>query len=476
MAKAPLEPDNSRYTVDESKQKSARRWFEQAAKLVDQRNYSYAIKSFVEGLSLNPEAVEQGWIPLRGCAIVRWQTGGKKPSMVEAMKYSTTAKDPIKAMVNAGWLMAHDPTNTKYVEGLVRNANKAHCDSTLFWIGPIYRELLVNEKKPDVKKFLMLKEVYEELGDRCQAREELTESVKAYELGLDALTAQRSMDPDNRSLDNILRDLSTKLTILKGRYDTAERFEDSIQDRDQQARLHDDDRMVQDDTRLAASVERARVEMEANPEVDAKVMTYIDLLCKTENDENEKLAIRVLTERFRASGHYRFKQRGDDIAIRQLTRHARAAKASGDNERSKELQARRLKFELKVYRERVDTYPTDLRLKHDYAKRLFMCRQFDEAIPLFQQARQDPKVRTSSNLHLGRCFFEMQLFDQAAEVLQEAADQYELTDETSKEIDYWLARSLESAGKVPEARKAYGKLMQIDYNYRDIRDRMKSLT
>ena len=472
----PVDEGIARHEVPEAKRKAARRWFEQAAKLVEQRNYEYAIKSFVEGLSLDPEAVEEGYVPLRGCAVARWQTGGKKPGMMDSVKYSMATKDPVKGMVNAAWLLAHDPTSAGYAEGLLKNANKARCDDALAWIGPIYRETIGNEKKPSPKKFALLKDIYEELGDRCQARGETAAAAKAYELGIEALAAQKDVDPKNRALDNVIRDLSTKLTILKGGYQTADSFRDSVLDTDGQAKLHDEDRLVQSTDRLGELVAKARADMEANPTIEAKVITYVDLLCKDEGDEHENTAVKLLLERYKETNNYRFKQRADDIAARQMGRHARQAKAAGDQDKAKDLLRRRLAFELKAYKERVTQYPTDLRLKHEYGKRLFLTRQFDEAIPLFQQARADPKVRHSCALHLGRCFFEKGFHSQTASVLEEAIAGYELTDDdTAKELNYWLARSQEAAGNTDAAKETYGKLVQIDYNYRDVRGRLEGL-
>jgi len=468
--------DNARYEVPADRQKSARRWFDQGKKLVDQRNYDYAIKSFVEGLQLNPEAVDDGWVPLRGCAVARWQTGGKKAGRLDSVKYSMTTKDPIKGLTNAAWLFGHDPSSSANAEGIFRNAAKAHCDDTAMWAGPIYRDLLGADKKVNPKKFTQLKETYEEIGDRFQARREVGPAVKAYELAIEALSFQKSIDPKNRELDNIIRNLSTKLTILKGNYQSADDFRGSINDSEEQARLHDEDRLVQGSDRLGELIVKARQEMEANPDVEAKVIHYVDLLCKDETDEHEKDAITLLVERYKSTGNYRFKLRADEIAMRQLRRHARTVKASGDGERYKEMVRRQLAFELSVFKERASKYPTDMRLKFELGTRLFKARRFDEAIPFLQQGRGDPKVRFPCTLYLGRCFFEKGFFTQAASILREAIGQYELTeDETAKDLNYWLGRALADEGKADEARMVFGQLMQLDYNYRDVRDRMQNL-
>ena len=62
--------NNARYTVPEPKKAAARKWFAQAKKLVDQRNYDYAIKSFIDDMSGAAGGsihsaelmVSQGWI------------------------------------------------------------------------------------------------------------------------------------------------------------------------------------------------------------------------------------------------------------------------------------------------------------------------------------------------------------------------------------------------------------------------------
>jgi tetratricopeptide (TPR) repeat protein len=468
--------NTARYEVSEETRKKAQRWFEQARKLVEQRNYDYAIKSFVEGLALDPEAVEEGYQPLRGCSIARWQTGGKKPGAMDRVKYPMTTKDPIKGLVNAAWLLAQDPTNAGYAEGLFRNASKAHCDRALMWVGPIFRECLSAEKKPDAKKFILMKEVYEELGDRCQARGENAEAVRAYELGLEAINTAAMLDSKNRELGNVIRDMSTKLTILRGNYQTADSFKESISNSEVQKQLHDQDRLVQSKDRLEELIAAAKADMDANPNVEAKVLHYVEMLTKDETDEHEKQAITVLLEKYKESGNYRYKVRADDIAIRQIGRHVRLARAAGNADRVKDLSRRKLAFEVNVFRERVAKYPTDLRQKYEYGRRLFQTRQLDEAIPLFQQARGEPKVRFASILHLGRCFFEKGFYAQAASILQEGIAEYELTeDDTAKELNYWLGRAYEADGKTEDARRVLGKLVQIDYNYRDVRDRLEGL-
>jgi tetratricopeptide (TPR) repeat protein len=78
---------------------------------------------------------------------------------------------------------------------------------------------------------------------------------------------------------------------------------------------------------------------------------------------------------------------------------------------------------------------------------------------------------------MGRAFFETGAFDQATDVLREALEGYELTDDTSKELMYRLGIAHQSAGRLQEAKEVFGKLMRIDYNYAngDVRRRVDEL-
>ena len=79
---------------------------------------------------------------------------------------------------------------------------------------------------------------------------------------------------------------------------------------------------------------------------------------------------------------------------------------------------------------------------------------------------------------MGRCFFEREIFEQAAEVLQEACDEYEVAgDDLSKELMYWVGRALHQDGQIERAIRAYGKLLRQDYNYMkgEVRKRLDEL-
>src|SRR5438128_1750171 len=108
MPPATSEPDKAK----------ARKWFDQARKVADTKNYDYAIECYIGGLRLWPEALEEGHKPLRVVAMGRKMAGKKPLGFMEARKHSTTGKDHRQNFLNAEFLWAHDPLNISLMESV----------------------------------------------------------------------------------------------------------------------------------------------------------------------------------------------------------------------------------------------------------------------------------------------------------------------------------------------------------------------
>ncbi|MEK6674381.1 MAG: tetratricopeptide repeat protein [Planctomycetota bacterium] len=468
-----VEPNGRLTTTPEDKSK-AQKWFLRARELGDKRQFDYAIEYFVNGIEFWPDAVEEACKPLHGCAVARRQTGGKKPGLKDSMTRSMTDKDAKKAFLNSLWLFGHEPDNVSYIEGVARNAARLRAENVAFWAAGVCLKTLDSAPKSTLKSFLQLAELIEALGDRAAARNESPMAVSAYQLGVESLSAARRRSSKDQALDEALRHMSTKLTILKGKYkDGAGSYRDSIVDNEEQRDLHDEQRSIQADERVDELVDKVQKEYEENPDDGAKVRTLIDLLCRREREEDERKAIEVLVFEFKRTGNYRWKLLADDIRMKQHGRKARELAKSGDEAAIKEQQVAQLRYELSVFKERSERYPTDNRIKFEYAVRNFKAGRFDEAIPLLQVARNDPKNRIVCEMYLGRCFFRKGYHDQAIPTLESAIAGYDVQDdELAKSLLYWLARSQEGAGRTTDAKQTYGKLLQVDYNYKDVRARM----
>src|SRR5205814_1136469 len=191
-----------------------------------------------------------------------------------------------------------------------------------------------------------------------------------------------------------------------------------------------------------------------------------------------------LEDAYNRTKQFRFRQRVGKLQMAQLQRQERMLRKAmqdnpNDGEARKnydEVKREQLEFELKEFTLWAENYPTDLSLRYSMALRLFYLKRYDEAIPVFQQARQDPKVKVEASIYLGRSFLEAGFVDEAIETLQAVIDEYQLKgDDRSKEMYYWQGRALEHKGNIDLAIKRYSQVAQWEFTYKDVQGRIKQL-
>lgn len=452
----------------------ARKWFEKARQTRDQREYDYAIESYVQGLNFWPDAVEEGLQPLWALAIQRQQAGGKKSGMMEAMKKPTGGKDPKVALSNAITLACKDPTSAAALETWMKCAHRAEALEQIRFVAPKLLEVLRQEKKPPTSRLKTFRDTLAEAGERADNSENPNFAAWCYDEALKSIDILLSRNPQDMPLRDEQRNLAGRLAIAKGKYAGSGSFRDSLQDEESQKILHDSSRVKQGDGTLDSVLLAKRKAFEADPDTAANLAGYIEALLKRERPEEENEAIDVLVKEYARTQNYSFKARADDIRLRQLKRQTRVAKAHADKaatdaarQQYRLTRMNELQTEVDVHRERVKEYPTDAKHKYRLGLALFASRQFDEAIPVLQAAQADPRSRTQCQLLIGRAFFEKEDYAQAADVLREAVTTFEGEENVKRELMYRLGLSYAGSGDTAEAISTLSKLVRADYNYAD---------
>ena len=466
--------DSEPPTFSEADQAKARAWFKKAADCRERREYDYAIECFITGLGFWPEAVEEGHMPLHSLSVQRQQSGGKKPGMMEGLKRPMTGKNAKQCMLNAEHLLAKDPNNASYMDGLLKNANKAGFLLTVKWITPLVFESLKKDKKPNKGRFKIYREALTEAAARADEQGNAAAACELLEQAVISLEHLLMCLPGEEDLRSEQRDLSGRLAIVKGKYQDADSFRESLHDAEKQKILHSSERIKQADRTYDALLVSAREEYEANPNDPKKLNALVEVLIRPETKKLETEAVKLLMTAYANTKSYSFKHKADDIRLRQLKRQTRQldqqVRQNDSDENRQQLRLAQIEasqLQLEVYRERVAKYPTDLRMKYLLGNVLFNAGEFDEAIPILQAAQDDPRSRYQCRLMMGRAFFEKANYTQSADVLKELLQAYELTDDLSRDALYWLGRAEEAGGQIENAKVTFGKLLRQDYNYAD---------
>lgn len=434
-------------------------FFDRADQVAGTGNWDFAVEMYVEGINREPENLERGHKRLRDVALKRKAQGGKGPGMMEQLK-RRPGKDPHTNLVNASYLLAKEPGSVAYMEQVLKSAIALGLADVKHWICDVLLEVQRQTAKPSKRVCVLLAECFREM-------EEFGKGVQACEIA-------HQLDPGDGVIQNMLRDMSAQYTIKKGKYDQEGDFTRAVKDMDEQQELTRQDALVQDREFLDRQITRARREYLESPTVAGKINAVVDALLKIEEEGFENEAIDILNKAFKDTSAFQFKSRVGDVRVRQMTRRYRALLQEGQKEAAAEQARKQLAYELEMYAERAANYPTDLALKYELGRRQFLSAKLDDSIASFQAAARDPHRHVSAMTYLGQAFAKKGWLREAVETFRRALES-EMSEERQKELRYFLGDALEQSAELEGARGEFSKVAQLDYNFKDVRDRLEGV-
>ena len=451
----------------------ARAFFERAEEVASTDNFDYAIELYLDGLRLSPDALEDGHGPLRQLALIRQCKGGKKPSLIESKVRIMKGKTPLEKMLNAEYLMAKDPDHLPYAEALLTAAVEGGYFRTAEWIAHIVFEAnKVSDKSERVRfeTFILLKDTYQKM-------QMFTNAVVACQSAL-------QIRPHDGALQDELRDLSASMAMKKGKYETAKTFRESIKDREEQTKLHSQENVVKSVDVKKEAVERALKKIREGHETVTNILELAGAMFALETEKGEEDAIRVLDNAYAKTNDFTFMRRLGEFRMKQLRHQIRRVADQIQKEPQNELLSKQLQqlqhqfdeVELEHFKKCEHNYPTDMRMKYEYGRTLIKAQRFDEAIPMFQESRKDPRLNVASMDKMGLCFLLKGWEDDAVDIFQQALENCVNKDSAvAKFIRYNLARAYEASGEPEKALELYRKLAQTDFSYKDVGQRIDFL-
>jgi tetratricopeptide (TPR) repeat protein len=301
---------------------------------------------------------------------------------------------------------------------------------------------------------------------------------------VEAIEMASAMKPEDMDLSTERKNLAAKQTMYEGNYVAGGSFRDSVRDRAKQEELLRQDMDVRTVDMMQQVIQGAEREYNADPNEPGKLMKLVEALVKTEDSEHENRAIELLQQWYDRTKQFRFRLNIGKVRIGQMTRMLRSLKAEvqanpGDataKETYEQFEKELWTEELNEFQLWAENYPTETGYRYQAATRMFKLHRYDEAIPLLQQVRMDPKYKFDAAIALGRSFYEAGFIEEAADTLHGVIEEYQIKgDSKSKEMNYWYARALEQKGDMQAALKAYSQTAQMDFNYRDVQVRIKKL-
>lgn len=461
----------------------ARKFFEHAESMADRRSYDYAIKLYINGLRHDPDNMPKHEA-LRDVAM-RYKASGGKPAGLKERRFESLGKDPISKMLDAEKIWAKDVGNVQAMMDVMERAVEAdqalpvlHLGEFAQWVGKLALEFARGQKKTGLNDYLHLRDLFAAVG--------------AFEQAITACQLALSLKPNDPNLLQELKNLETQAHLHQDAFTNAGQaggFRAMVKDMDKQVELEQDSAITRNVSQKDQIIERRRGELAEEPDNVERIERLARALLDKGGDDLEAEALRLLKDGHERTGDYRLRITWSDLLIRQTQRRMRVLREkaeAGDAaaaEQLKQARAKLLKFELQEFTERAAKYPTDMGIKFQLGKRLVQAGQHDDAIAVFQEARNDGKYRVQSLLYLGICYREQAWYDEAIETLRDGLERHEIEDDaTGLELQYRLMDALEASAReskdveqAKEAQKIASKILRTDIRFRDIKQRMDAI-
>lgn len=461
----------------------ARDFFDRARTVHDTANYEYAMTLWLGGLRLDPlnlNALEAFFDSCSNFNVQQDKSKGPTKDQVKAIE-KRDKKHPLDKYLMNILHWGTKPT-TDWQAGLraMEEAAKYGLDEPAYWIGEKVMNIAMNDPKSKKDHFVTMMELFRKIGAPDLA-------VRAGERAL-------QMDSRDAKLEDTLRNLSAEATMSRGGYGKTGQeggFRSNIRDQGRQQELQDADQVVKGEAAIERLIAIAADEYKERQNDPNTIQKLGKLLLERGKPEDEKTVIKLYLKGHKDTQSYRFKALAGDVQMRIARRRLRSLeeklRADSDNSdlraQYEKGQRQVLEFERDEYKERIENYPTDLKLRFELGLRCYQLGDYEEAIQQFQQAQGASGIGQVVLSYLGRCFQALGWLDEAEGTFRRAISEHTSeTDDLGTELRYGLMqvlqrkadeqRDLEAA---EEAFKLASGIAIKQINYKDVRDRRTTI-
>jgi len=118
--------------------------------------------------------------------------------------------------------------------------------------------------------------------------------------------------------------------------------------------------------------------------------------------------------------------------------------------------------------------PEDKDALFKLAKQYQAAERYEEAIRMFQQVTDLEEYRKEALQKLGQCFFARKIYDVALDRFNECLGEDAKPTRENIDVFYDIGCAYQAKGDYDKAKNTFGKVMAIDYYYRDIQERLRT--
>ena len=456
------------------KRKIAAECFRKGNEAIPKENWDYAIQMYTTSVKLVPDNLMFRQT-LRATEQKKYGGNGTGGTMA-GMRLMTVRGKIKKARYSKAWPLVEEAAE----EGLAINPWDPQLNADL---GDAcreqgYEEVAIFAYEESLKKEPTNKDVNQLLAEMLEERGEFVRATSCWERIL-------KVEPLNGAARSKIQSLQTKAVIERGGYEGAENTRGmAMSDHEVAKRLGKNREGKEADgpgQSVEADLQRAIRKDPASKDNYLKLADYYKREGKLlETEAAYRKALEVV-----GGGDLGIREMVEDSQLEVLRHNLNLAKEEAANNPDKPelrktagaLAAELMQREIEVFSTRSERYPADMRLKFDLASRYMKLAKWQLAIPLFQAATSDQRIKGESLIQLGQCFMYDKKLKLAYRQFETAIPliSHDTQPDLYKTLFYSMGRLCEEMKDIAGAEKHYLEVLAVDYSYRDTVARLEKL-
>ncbi|PIE23586.1 MAG: hypothetical protein CSA62_07025 [Planctomycetota bacterium] len=303
-------------------------------------------------------------------------------------------------------------------------------------------------------------------GALARELKRLPEAFECYEQAL-------GLNPRDQEALRARKNLAAEGVLAETGFERAESSRDLLKDRQQQQKLEQEQRLHRSKDEIGAELGSLEEQLQQNPKDSALLRQVGELRANAGDIEGALDCLEPL--RLEEPDDFKLLVLVGDLRIRQLDKGLEKARRLGDSDGEERVKKQVLQVRIEEERKRVALHPTDLALRFALGEHLIEAEQLDDAIAELQKAVKDPRYQVRAMTLLGQAFRRKGLGDLARSQLQKALDSAGQDSELSLDLNYELGLLAAEEGRTEDARAHFGRILEVDIQYKDVSERMQSL-
>jgi predicted Zn-dependent protease len=444
--------------------REARSLFAKGSEALQRENIDYAIALLTQLLAGEPLFFE-GRQALRTAQFQKAGTGstgffkkmmsGAGSSPLVAKAQMTLRNNPGGAMAVAEQILNTDPNNSSAHRIIVEAAKQLELPRTAV----LSYETLAKNSPKDKKLIVEYAHALSDIGENNRAENLLIELLRET--------------PSDGDLNQALKNMSARKTLDEGGYNALESgegsYRDILKDKKQAESLEQEQKIVKTED----VTERLIGEYEARIQNEPDNLKLVRSLAELYTQKKQFDRALEYYDRIKISGMGNDPSLDTAIANTLVKRFdqqiAELNPFEADHaEKTAQLKAEKLNFQLAECQKRADKFPTDLAIRYELGVLNFQAGKINEALADFQKAQNNPHKKIAAMSYLAQCFAQKKMYDSAVRTLQNVIKEKVLFDEEKKDLIYNLGCVLETMGKKAEAHEQFLLIYETDAGYKDV--------